>query len=215
MPEPEVSAAWRRIDAWLRRHAPGYRARLNPPASDAELRRAEQDTGATLPGDLVTWWRRANGVSPEPPSGARHPGHLLPERYDPYPVAKALDLAALYRRVARETAPSPMADQLDAFLARCGGEPAGTLYPHEAAAVWLPQWLPIAGDAGGGGLFIDLRPGPLHGCVVRHTRTGHADSPAWPSVTSLLTYVADALEAAPSPAPGAGLRIGGWALPCR
>jgi cell wall assembly regulator SMI1 len=80
-----------------------------------------------------------------------------------------------------------VAEQVASLMA----EPAGT--PCEG--MYLPVWLPIAGSGMGLDLFVDLRPGPLRGCVMRFDRVGTARSkPDWPSVAAMLAEVADALE---------------------
>ncbi|WP_326615648.1 SMI1/KNR4 family protein [Streptomyces decoyicus] len=215
MPGTQTLEAWNRIDAWLTRHAPSYRAGLNGPADAQELRNAEQQLGLPLSSDLTAWWSQMNGLSAHPPSSTPHQGHLLPERNDPHGLSEALRDRAMHIRVIGETVPPPLADEMSAWLTRCGQDPAGTLYPDEAAPMWLPHWLPIAGDGGGGGLFTDLRPGPLHGCVVAFDRNGHGAEPKWPSVASMLTFVADAFEDLSLDAEdfGDGVRIGRWAIP--
>ncbi|TLS44239.1 hypothetical protein FE633_20960 [Streptomyces montanus] len=216
MSAAETLEAWSRIDAWLARHAPGYRAHLNAPVVAEELRQAERQLGVVFSPDLTAWWSRMNGLAPDARSGApSYQGHLLPEYNDPYPLAQVLERRALHLEAVGETVPPSLADQLAAWLTRCGEDPAGTLYPDEASAVWLPQWLPLAGDGMGGGLFTDLRPGELHGCVVRFTRTGHAAEPEWTSVAGMLTFVADALsDVAPDNGDlGDGTHIGRWPVP--
>jgi hypothetical protein len=56
-------------------------------------------------------------------------------------------------------------------------------------------WLPIADDGGGGYLFADLRHGPSHGCVMQWDKCEAATlKPQWPSVTTMLAEIADALQ---------------------
>jgi len=52
----------------------------------------------------------------------------------------------------------------------------------------------IADNLGGDYLFLDLRPGPMHGCAGESRRddVGVGD-PAWPSVAAMLSDVANGL----------------------
>lgn len=59
---------------------------------------------------------------------------------------------------------------------------------------WLPSWLPIAAHPGGGHLFLDLREGPMHGCIGEMDKEDVGFwKPVWPSVTAMLAEIADAL----------------------
>ncbi|TQJ92296.1 cell wall assembly regulator SMI1 [Streptomyces sp. SLBN-31] len=186
---------WNRIEHWLARNAPAYHARLNPPADPTSLRRAERETGRPLPDGLTAWWCAADGVSPARTPDGHTPFRLLPYGCDPYPVAEALARRELHLRSLYDTVPPPLADSLEEWMARCGEDRAGTYYPQDATPLWLPQWLPVAGDGMGGGLFVDLRAGDLYGCVVRHGTASHGAEPSWPDIESLLACVADRLEA--------------------
>jgi len=54
--------------------------------------------------------------------------------------------------------------------------------------------MPIAGDGGGNDLFVDLRPGPAHGCVREFwNEEGARDTALWSGVADMLAEVADAL----------------------
>ncbi|MET9902417.1 SMI1/KNR4 family protein [Streptomyces sp. NPDC006446] len=178
----------------LARNAPACHARLNPPADPAALRRAGQETGRPLSEGLAAWWRAADGVSPTRPTVGETPFRLFPYGCDPYPVAEALTRRKQYLRALRDTVPPPLADALEGWLARCGQDRAGTYYPQDATPLWLPQWLPVAGDGLGGGLFVDLRAGDQYGCVVRHGTMSHGPKPSWPDMETLLAHVADTLE---------------------
>ncbi|MGC5018793.1 hypothetical protein [Micromonospora sp. DT47] len=83
--------------------------------------------------------------------------------------------------------------EMERFVASQNSQPAGTM---KGGLYWLPRWLPVAGDGMGGGLFMDLREGPLHGCLVEFTREDHAGTPRWESLTQLWAEVADLLDAA-------------------
>jgi hypothetical protein len=69
--------------------------------------------------------------------------------------------------------------------------PAGS--PCKGA--WLPRWLPIAGDGCGNDLFVDLRPGPAHGCVRQFLRDdGAGDAAWWGGAAAMLAEVAAGLS---------------------
>ncbi|MFF3489171.1 hypothetical protein ACFYXC_38910 [Streptomyces sp. NPDC002701] len=166
--------------------------------------------GAALPSDLAAWWQRRHGLRRPPSSGS-----LFPDRYHPLPLEDALQHRALFLDTARRTCPPQLQPQFDAFQERCSCQPAGTLYPSEALLLWLPAWIPIAHDAAGGGLFADLRAGRHRGCLVRYTDHGHAPEAAWPDLATLLTHVADSLEALDDAhrATGGTVTIGRWTVP--
>jgi cell wall assembly regulator SMI1 len=173
---PEVDDSWHRIVAWLRAHAPLMADDLNPTADARTLAEAAAAVGVPLPADLVAWWRRADGMR-QP----RSAGTLLPPHFVPLSVGQALRSRRTWLDVADDT-PHPA----DAALPG----PAGTPWN-----VWLPVWLPIASDGGGGELFVDLRSGEAHGCVMAFDKVDAATSPpVWPSVRAMLADVADALE---------------------
>jgi len=207
----QTGAGWTRIENWLARHAPQVHAALSPPASESTIGRAGQIAGTELPEDIAAWWRRSHGLHRPTPSG----GNLFPDRYDPVPLDDALEQQAELLEMVLRTAPAGLQDQLEAYLVRCAGDPAGILYPHDAAPAWLPAWIPVAQDTSGGGLFADLRSGPRQGCLVRYTRHGHAAEPDWPDLTSLLTHVADGLDSVGEDdfAGGAPVTIGRWTVP--
>lgn len=205
-PEPDVAESWSRIRAWLATHAPRVLATIRPPASVADLAAVEEAVGVPLPEDLLAWWRIADGASDAHP----HPGHLLPPWFDPYPVATALQRRDTWIEVwhdpdAHFGGASPQGRMVREIMAWAGeslptveervaelmAQPAGT----PCQGMYLPVWLPIAGSGMGLDLFVDLRPGPLHGCVMQFDRVETAQlEPDWPNVTTMLAEVADALE---------------------
>ncbi|GAA2640441.1 SMI1/KNR4 family protein [Actinomadura fulvescens] len=178
--EHSVDESWDRILAWLAENAPDALARIGPPAAAAELAEAEAALGVALPAGLLAWWRRANGAD-RPWHG--RPFDLLPG-YCPVPIEMALDT----RRILLEIAE---ADECDADeIAELEAQPAGSW-----CDTWLAPWMPIATSQGGQELFVDLRQGPLHGCVREYDKVGAAESaPRWTDVGAMLTDIAGALE---------------------
>lgn len=118
----------------------------------------------------------------------------------------------MHLRVSREIVPPDLVERWQTWQERCRRDPAAALYPGEASVLWIPEWLPIAGDGAGGGLFVDLRSGPHRGCVVRFNDTGHEATPEWTDSEAMLTHVANALESLPMDTGGATV-IGAWRVP--
>ncbi|WP_020669484.1 SMI1/KNR4 family protein [Amycolatopsis nigrescens] len=182
---PDVAESWASIREWLGQHAPAVLAMLNPPADDADLDRAERATGVALPADLLAWWRLANGTDGR--------SNLLPPWYSPYPITQALESRRIWLEVwhDEETRVFPDLPGVREYIDGLLKTPAGT----PCQDMWLPVWLPVAGSGGGQDLFVDLRPGPLHGCVMEFDRVGAAGAaPLWPNVRAMLAAVADAFE---------------------
>jgi cell wall assembly regulator SMI1 len=158
---------------WYATNAPAVYATLREPASADQLAQAQQAMGQDLPVDLLAWWELADGVKDE----AATAGSVVPPFYNPYPVASALD------------------SRQDWLATWPGDDGTAGLAGTERTFMWLPSWLPIANNGGGNDLFIDLRPGPLHGCVMEFDRVdGAGGPPLWPNIETMLTAIADALE---------------------
>ncbi len=112
---------------------------------------------------------------------ARRTGRVASER--------ALNSREVWLQVARDTAPVPP-PELAAFVSQQTLLPAAT-----PCDTWLPAWLPIGESTGDVELFVDLRPGPRHGCVMRYDAEGGADpEPVWADAAAMLHDIADALE---------------------
>jgi cell wall assembly regulator SMI1 len=209
--DTEVERAWHRIEDWLSRFAPRFRAELNPPATAAEIDAVATALGVALPADLRIWWGLSNGVR----QGIGLPSaSLIPDFSSPYPTCIALKRWRMHLEVQQESYPPGPREEMARFVAGQNTQPAGTLQPQ---LYWLPRWLPIAGDGGGGGVFIDLREGPLHGCLVEFSRDHHGTTPLWESVTQMWVDVADELEAVDTDMLRSDriddLGFGGWAPP--
>lgn len=105
----------------------------------------------------------------------------------------ALGYWRMHLEVQQQLYPPAMREEMERFVAFQNSQPAGTLLNEW---YWLQRWLPVAGDGMGGGVFMDLREGPLQGCLVEFSREGHSSAPRWKSVTQLWVNVADLLDAA-------------------
>ncbi|MFF4879500.1 SMI1/KNR4 family protein [Micromonospora sp. NPDC000668] len=178
-----AEAAVGRIDEWLQQHAPRTRAALRPPASEPDLAAAQEAVGQPLPPDLRAWWLYADGAHFGPQADG---GRLIPPGFVPYPIVEALKSRRLWMDVARQIAP---VDQLEAFVNSENSRSAGT-----RCETWLPAWLPVATNHGGGNLFVDLRGGPKNGCVMEfHRDTGALAEPVWADVAAMFYDIADRL----------------------
>jgi len=173
-----------RIESWLAQHAPRDRGLLNPPAGDDDLAHAENQIGISLPPEVDTWWRWADGATGRP----YEPGPLLiPPGFVPYRIVDALQRRTDWMAVARNIAPD--LDDLADLIRSSGHQPAGT-----SCYTWLPSWLPIATDRAGGDLFIDLRDGSDHGCVMRFYEEDGLALTLWPNLTGMASAIAGGLD---------------------
>jgi cell wall assembly regulator SMI1 len=169
-----VTEAWARIEDWLARHAPASATVLAPPADPAEIAAAEVALGLAFPADLVESLRRHNGLVEW--------ANILPEN-PPLSVARIVE----HRQMCME-----VAESIDGFTARSGGEPW-----------WHESWLPFA-ESDGDSQVIDLRPGPGYGRLgwALHDNNGSFDD-AWPTLGAYLAETAEALASG-----GGG--VNGW-----
>jgi cell wall assembly regulator SMI1 len=167
-----VDRSWQRILTWLAVHAPAIHAAFREP-NGSDLDRARHVMSTDLPSDLVSWWQAMDGVRDTPGGAAT----FVPPWFRPYSIAEALDSRESWLSIWPR-------DEVDSGLAG-----------SECRHAWLPDWLPIANNGSGNDLFVDLRPGPLHGCLMEFDRVDGAEGPPlWPSVAVMLADIADALE---------------------
>lgn len=61
--ERQVTDAWRRIETWLREHAPATYGMLLPSASDDEIDTVAERIGVAVPEKLRTLWKLTGGVA--------------------------------------------------------------------------------------------------------------------------------------------------------
>jgi cell wall assembly regulator SMI1 len=179
-----VDGSWERILAWLARESPATLERVGPPATTAEIDVAREAMGGHLPTDLVAWWRLANGSA----SSWSDQGFDLLPIYRPCRIDHALSSRDVWLHVWHDQA-IEQGWLTEEILTQAEAKPAGT-----QAGTWLAGFLPIATSGAGADLFVDLRSGPMHGCVRVFDRVSTDGEPRWAGVAAMLADIADALE---------------------
>ncbi|HEX8866638.1 MAG TPA: SMI1/KNR4 family protein [Lentzea sp.] len=176
---------WTAIESWVRATSPTLHAALRPPATDSDIAAAEEVLGLLLPAELVAWWQQFGGIAQ---TYRRWP--LIPPHWQPLGLDGALRLRKVMIDAISGIHFSTRGEEKD-FEAAALREPAGT----PCTELWLPAWLPVATDGLGYWLFVDLRGGEQHACVVEWDKYSGADrSPVWPSVTAMLDETVRALS---------------------
>lgn len=144
-------------------------------ASAEQIERAMAATGRRWPAELREFFGLVNGIP------AEQWVQLLPgdELFDLDRVVheRQLELdiwGPLSEEMGLETDPDAQA-----------GDPTGT---------FLPEFIPFAGQDGYL-LFVDTRPGDLHGCVSRFDKVDADDAgPSWRSLSAMLTDLTTSLR---------------------
>jgi cell wall assembly regulator SMI1 len=181
-----VEVYWRRIVDLIEHGDPEFYATFLPPPDPLKVDALERALQLPIPADLRAWWRCSDGVD----AVAAAPRVLIPDSYLPMPIDAAVDWREQLLNIGFMTTNLSDLDYQN-MVERYENEPAGT--PN--GAFWLPSRLPFAFNGGSVGLFIDLRHGPLHGCVVPYFRdSAGAHDPRWSSVLDMITEVADLFE---------------------
>ncbi|MFD9697770.1 SMI1/KNR4 family protein [Lentzea sp. NPDC059081] len=169
--------SWTDVESWIREHLPALHATLLPPSATQDITAAGRTIGHPLPADLAAWWRVFGGIGEKTLLWDLVPGYWQPEG-----LAEALRDREMIMEVRN--------DLFDSSPEAALREPAGT--PN--GELWLPAWVPVATNLGGSHLFVDLRDGPLHGCVMAWDNVEGADGgPLYADVTALLDFTSRAL----------------------
>lgn len=168
-----VARSWNHIVDWLRENLPETALLVNPPAADKTIVWLETAIGYRLPPDLTEFLKLADGT--------RHrwiQGRLIPTLFNLIPVEDMLTRRKMLRGIYG-VRPRPEDD-----------EPAGS-----RVVEWLDAFLPIGESGTSVSLFVDLRPGELHGCVCEFSpeQGGHHTAPKWGGVGAMLEDVAEAM----------------------
>lgn len=177
--------SWSGIESWVRATSPTLHAALRPPATDLDIAAAEETLGLLLPVELVAWWQQFGGIA-----GTHRHWPLIPPHWQPHGLDDALRTRKSMIQAISGIHFATRGEEKD-FEAAALCEPAGT----PCVDLWLSAWLPVAGDGLGYRLFVDLRGGEQHGCVMEWDKYSGADrEPVWPSVTAMLEETVRALS---------------------
>jgi len=171
--------SWRNIMAWCRKNAPATADTLRWPASEEALSAAQAEIGYEWPEELLAWLRAGDG--------ARRTIHadLIPPGFIPMGVDQIMEV---WRRMIEVI---NLGDWLEPGEVEASeAAPAGTY-----SLAWCRTFIPVGDYTTGDFLFIDLRSGPLNGCIrewedgVAYPRGKH-----WDSVASMLADIDQALQ---------------------
>ncbi|SDZ40949.1 Cell wall assembly regulator SMI1 [Saccharopolyspora shandongensis] len=162
-----VTELWTKIVLWLSEHAPVTAAALRSP-EPPDLAELEAEYAVELPVELRELWACCGGTDVDVLAD------VLPPFYTPYSAAQALQSWRDHRK--NWTA------QWD--------RPACDYYAGSPGSSFHPSWIPIAGDGFADELVVDLRPGPLTGCVLEwEQEAAQVLRPEWRGVGSMLADV--------------------------
>jgi hypothetical protein len=142
----ELTEAWRELLDELAVRAPASWATILPPADDPEVLSRALDV--SLSGEVHEWFSLHGGSR-----RVLEAGRLLPFCFM-MSVHESIEHTVAGRELSADEEPG----QTEAT----SGDPtvAGT-----SVGTWMHDYVWIGTDAMGGGLYLDLREGPLYGCV--------------------------------------------------
>jgi cell wall assembly regulator SMI1 len=179
-----LEGAWARIHAWLAANAPVVLESLQPPATDEQLRDAEESMGVVLPADVRACYRVHDGQRPVP--------MLLrdwPDRQDVPRFLYGQQWLSLDRMVEHWRIKKGLLEE-GAF--GHPGQPRGPIRPDW----WHPKWVPLTADRLGYMNCLDLAPaeGGRVGQVIYWCHDDPSRGVVAPELTDWLAQFADALE---------------------
>ncbi|GAA4607693.1 hypothetical protein GCM10023195_29470 [Actinoallomurus liliacearum] len=167
-PDPTRAAAtnrvWRRIETWLRAHAPATYATLGPPADQGRIAAAQSRLGVRFPDDVVVSLLRHNGVR----QGDR----------------AAFQVPLMYRPLSLDRIESTW--RMLCGIVRDQGDASGTW--------WSGRLVPIGEDGGGVTLVADPDHGGRVGDADDEQGLIFGSGEGWPSYLALLQATATSLE---------------------
>jgi cell wall assembly regulator SMI1 len=148
-----VTAAWTRIEAWLKANAKPLHKRLKKPASDKAIAAAEKKLKVSLPEGVRQLYRLHNGMSASGEGSAALFNHF---RW--LPLAEVLESWKDWNEVLEEWG---------------GADPEGPEANEVAKGIqvttWSPSWIPLTNDGSGDHDCVDLAPakGGTSGQIIR------------------------------------------------
>ncbi|WP_369206478.1 SMI1/KNR4 family protein [Streptomyces sp. PU-14G] len=185
-----VAAAWQRVEAWLREHAPASYATLQSGASEEALAVLESDLGARVPKQLRTLWHlRAGAAAGE--GSAFMLGNWALMRLSRVSKTHRLHIELQQDREEDED------------------------YEPEEDVFWQPGWMPFSSfavDDETYGLYLDGDTGE----VRKWEESNEEHDSVADSLAAYLEKMADGLEHPAPPPAGAGLLRGAalhWGMP--
>ncbi|AJW41012.1 hypothetical protein NY08_3002 [Rhodococcus sp. B7740] len=171
-PSTSVAEQWARIARWLGDNLPSVSI---TGATEEQINEAMRATGGIWPEELTSFFGLVNGF-PRDNWVSIFPAHEL------------FDLA---RTVSERQLELDIWSEIDAEM---GAEPRTDSPAGEYVGTYSPHFIPFAG-ADGYLLFVDARWGPRNGCVTEFEKVdADGAGPKWPSLTAMLTELADSLE---------------------
>lgn len=173
----DVDTSWLGIVEWCQETAPRTAASMVLPVEEPILAQAQRETAMEWPEPLLAWLRLRDGGPICDPEGRVLPG------YDPLSAAAIVEEWRGFTRLMGE-----MGDEQD--QREDGAELAGT----QPVTYFPPLALPIAADGNGCYLLLDLRTGPLRGCVMELDHDEGIRGPLWSGIEDMLSAVLDSLR---------------------
>ncbi|SFD62368.1 Cell wall assembly regulator SMI1 [Actinopolyspora alba] len=168
----DVTLLWTKITLWLAEYAPTTASELKQALPPPDMAAFESEFELTLPQQLKEWWSCCGGTE----SGSLT--DVLPPFYTPYGASGAWRVWCEFRET----------------WAAKWHRPACDYYAGSAGSSFHPAWIPIAGDGFADELVVDLRPGPLRGCVLEwEQEMSRVGPPLWADLASMLADVHRAL----------------------
>ncbi|WP_327714392.1 SMI1/KNR4 family protein [Streptomyces sp. NBC_00490] len=167
-----INSSWDRIEGWLAPHAPRTFASLPPPADQGAIDAAQVLLGQRFPAELAESLLRHDGS-----------GH--------FDVLGAFQLMSTREIVSTRQ----FATRLEEETQREGR--AAHFIVRDGYALWHPNDLPFASNAGGSHWVLDTKPRDATRRIARHDELGtttYLPHHMWESLSSLLDSVATALE---------------------
>jgi cell wall assembly regulator SMI1 len=179
----KLHAAWQELLAELAQRARTTWSALRPPSKSTQS--VDVRLPAPLNDELRSWFGLHSGFDP-----------WMAGQIFPFNTAVDLSTAVKDTLSRRRIWQANLLEEQD--LEQLTGQPPGTV-----AHTWLDAYVALTQDGMGGGLFVDLRPGLLHGCVRWWDKVDADDLGVLAtSVAALITDVSHSLRT--------GASVGGW-----
>lgn len=180
-----LAAAWNGLLDELAELAPLTRGLVRPPRPSGEVEGVLGRLPVRVPDLVLAWFALHDGVAWGSPPVPTIAGSVLPFA-TPLSVHESVRDTLMIHEIW-----SASDDALEFDRQNPGDDPR-RLHAGHSVGTWLDEYLLIAADGMGGGIFIDLRPGPLHGCLRNWDKVdadGYGDELVAESLPDLLGAV--------------------------